>query len=204
MEISPILLFWLLISSACLGVVVGMLNDVHRISRILLGVQYSKKNINTLYRRNLPFLKRPLKEIQNTRIQKVVLPIVMAIQDICLFLFSAIGIVVLNYYYNDGQFRYYTVLVVLFGFLIYYFTLGKLLILISEYLVFVLRSTFVVLCWLFCRPFYLLVGFFWKKSKNIYAKVEKTIAKKQKMVYNIDKNKQVFKNAAVGFLMGWK
>ena len=200
MEISPILLLWLLVASVVFGILVGILNDVYRITRIFLGVKYAKGSVSRLYENDLPFLKRPLRELRNGKAQKFFLPFVILLQDVFLFSFAAVGIVVLNYYFNDGQFRCYTVVAVFSGFLFYYFTLGKLLIFVSEYLVYFLRSTFVVFGWLLCRPICLFVGFFWKKSKNIYAKVKKTIAKKQKMVYNIDKYKSVFQEAKHGFL----
>ena len=132
--------------------------------------------------------------------KSVALSAFIGIQDVFLFCFAAIGTVLLNYYYNDGQIRYYTIPAVLLGFLIYYFSIGKLTVLIFEYVWFSLRSLVLIGIYLLSRPILLFVGFFWKKSKKIYANVKKTIAKKQKMVYNIDKFKMVKKDAANGFL----
>lgn len=200
MEISPILLFWLLVYSVCFGGVVGAVNDLHRFSRVILGVRYTSKSTEKLYQKNLPIVKRPLKPLRQGKGKSVALSVFMGIQDVFMFCFAAVGIVLLNYYYNDGQLRYYTIPAVFLGFLLYYFSIGKLTVFIFEYLWFGFRAFLYITLYLLSRPFLLFVGFFWKKSKKIYANVKKTIAKKQKMVYNIDKSRMVKKDAANGFL----
>ncbi len=200
MEISPILLFWLFIYSVCFGGLVGVLNDLHRFSRVILGVRYTGKNMESLYKKKIPIVKRTLKPLRQEKGKSIALSVVIGIQDILLFSFAGVGTVLLNYYYNDGQIRYYTIPAVFLGFLLYYFSIGKLTILIFESLWFVLRAFFAITLYLISRPVLLFVGFFWKKSKKIYANVKKTIAKKQKIVYNIDKYKMVIKEAENGFL----
>ena len=106
----------------------------------------------------------------------------------------------LNYCFNDGQLRIYTIFATLFGFLFYYFTVGRVTPLLFEGVLFFIRSFLAIAFWILSRPVVLLVGFLVIKIKNIYAKLEKTIAKKQKMVYNIDKFKRSLQDASHGFL----
>jgi hypothetical protein len=152
MEISPIRLFYLLLSSFFLGVGVGAVYDVHRIVRIFFGVQYSKKRPSELLLRPLPMVGRPLGEIRQRKWKNCFLSVLIFLQDVFFFCLAGVGIVILNYAYNDGQFRFYTVVALLFGFLSYYFTIGKLVIYLSEWIVFFLRAAFSILFFLLFAP----------------------------------------------------
>lgn len=202
MEISPYFLSLLLIHSLILGAVVGLVNDVHRLTRIFFGVCYSKKRFRRLYEVHLPLLNRSIGEIGTGKGRRFLLPILIFFQDVLLCGFAAVGVAVLNYYFNYGQFRAYTVIAMLVGFAVYYFTVGKLMMLFSEGVICLLRMTTAMLWFLLTRPFVLFgrgIGFFWKK---IYGKIREGIEKHRKKVYNIHIRKQVMKEATVGFLPG--
>ena len=200
MEISPIRLLYLLLSSFFLGVGVGAVYDVHRIVRIFFGVQYSKKRPSELLLRPLPMVGRPLGEIRQRKWKNCFLSVLIFLQDVFFFCLAGVGIVILNYAYNDGQFRFYTVVALLLGFLSYYFTIGKLVIYLSEWIVFFLRAAFSILFFLLLQPvikLFTLVSFIMKK---IISNLQKSIAKKRKKVYNINKEKDCLCAAKQGFL----
>ena len=200
MEISPILLFYLLVSSLFLGVGVGFLYDVHRIVRIFFGVRYSKQRPTALLSRQLPFLGRSLGEIRQGKLKSKVLFILIFFQDVFLLAIAGGGVVILNYAFNDGQFRFYTVVALGLGFFIYYFTAGKLVIYLSEWIVFFLRATFSIFFFLLLRPFVIILTFLFYVLKKILANLEKSIAKHRKKVYNKRKTRDCFNAAERGFL----
>lgn len=200
MEISPIRLFFLLISSFFLGLGVGVLYDIHRMLRVLLGVRYTKNRPTKFFLQPLPIVKRPLREIRCGKVKNTFLTIVIFCQDVFLCCASAVGIVILNYAFNDGRFRFYTVVALLIGFLLYYFTLGKLVIFLSEWIVFFLRAAFAIFFYLLSRPVVIFFNFLGKNVKKMRSNIQKTIANQRKKVYNINKVKNCFGAAEHGFL----
>ena len=123
MEISPLTLSLLLLYSLLYGICVGIFNDINRIVRVFFGVRYTNISFQRLY----TFLKIQNKEDSNTeknikreKIKNIYLNILIFIQDILFFLFVASGIVLLNYYFNDGRFRIFTVLAMAFSAIVYY------------------------------------------------------------------------------------
>ena len=105
MEISPLSLSLLLMFSFLYGICIGIVNDINRIVRVFFGVRYTKINFNKLYE----FYKIAKKENSDNSISSkatnIYLNILIFIQDIFLTLFAASGIILLNYYFNDGRFR---------------------------------------------------------------------------------------------------
>ena len=200
MEISPIRLLWLLIFSALFGMAVGGLMDLHRLIRVCFGVRYSEKTFEKLYAKPLPILRRPLGAYKQTRLRQIVLSVLIFVQDVALFAVAAVGTVLLNYYFNQGRFRIYTVLAILLGFLLYYFTVGKLVMLCSEGIVFLVRAVLTVIFVLMSRPIVIFVEFFRKNAKKLNENIRNTIAKKRKRVYNKRKEASVLQEAEHGFL----
>ena len=200
MEISPIRLFFLLISSFFLGIGAGALYDLHRIVRVLFGVRYTKNRPTKLFLQPLPIIKRPLGEIHCGKVKNTLLSILIFVQDLFLCCVSALGIVILNYTFNDGRFRFYTVIALLLGFLVYYFTLGKVVIFLSEWIVFVFRSFFLIFFFLLSRPFVIFLRFLGKNLKKLRLNLQKSIANQRKKVYNINKVKSCLNAAEHGFL----
>ncbi|MBO5939465.1 MAG: hypothetical protein J6Q82_08250 [Clostridia bacterium] len=200
MGISPIRLFYLLLSSFFLGIGLGILYDVHRIIRVLFGVQYSKKALPERLLRPIPIIGRPLGKIRQGRVKNISLTVLVFLQDVFLMTVAGAGIVILNYAWNDGRFRIYTVVALFAGFLIYYFTLGKLVIYLSECIVFLLRATFSIFFFILSYPFVKTLSFLWKIIKRMQFNLQKTIANQRKKVYNIHKEKECFEAADRGFL----
>jgi len=200
MEISPIRLLFLLLSSFGFGIGIGVFYDVHRILRVLFGVQYTKNRPTKYFSKPLPILKRPLGEIKRGKIKTAFLSVLIFMQDLLLCCVSAVGIVILNYAFNDGRFRFYTILALFGGFFLYYFTVGKLMMFLSEWIVFFLRSVFSIFFFLLSRPWVILWRFLGKIVKKSRANLQKTIANQRKKVYNIHKVNDCFRAADRGFL----
>ena len=201
MGISPIRLFYLLLSSFFLGIGMGALYDVHRIVRVLLGVRYSKSQFSEqLFLQPLPILGRPLGEIRQGKIKKVFLSVLIFLQDVAWFMIAGFGVVILNYAWNDGRFRFYTVISLFVGFFLYFFTVGKLVIRLSEWIVYVLRAVVSIVFFLCSRPFVKAFEVLKKIMKKIIQNLRKSIANRRKKVYNINKKEEYVRAADRGFL----
>ena len=168
MEISPWLLARMLFSSFVFGLACGALYDVFRVLRILCGVRYSKKDHCRLYSLKLPFLKRPVRLFKSDKKAKALQAVVIFIGDFATVVFAGIGIVLLNYSYNNGSFRFLTVLGAFLGFLFYQFSFGKLFLKIAEPITFMIKYiflSFLVILYYPLTKFALFVG---KNIKKIF------------------------------------
>lgn len=199
MEISPMRIFWMLVYAFAFGALCGIFNDINRLVRVLLGVRYGKERMDRLYSLKIPILGRPLKE-SSGRIKGVFLSAVIFVQDLLLMIFFGCGTVFINYSFNDGRVRIYTPLLVIFGFLGYYFSIGKIVIYFSENIAFALKCIFAVILSIFYRPIRIIALFFVKNIIKISKNLCKSLEKRKKMVYNNNKDKNVIKRASYGFV----
>lgn len=194
------MLFCLLLASVLFGGAVGILHDGHRLIRILLGMRYGGRHFERLYATSLPLVHRTLEMGKMQRWKRRILPVVLFFQDIALFCFAGAGTVLLNFYYNNGRFRLYTLVGLLVGFLLYSLTVGKAVMFFSEGILFFLRAGLVISGWLISRPFVAFIGFLGKIAKSFQVKLKRTIANQRKKVYNKNKKKIVLQEATYGFL----
>lgn len=199
MEISPFLLALLLGWSFFWGLILGVLNDVNRIIRVFCGVAYSKKHFGKLYEVDLPIVHRPLGKREG-KIHNKALSLLIFFQDIIFFIVTGIGITVLNYEFNEGRFRFYTVLGVFIGFVLYYFTLGKIVMMVSEGIVFFIKAAFLVVFSAILHPFVILGQFFSKKLKKTALFLNITLANIRKKLYNNSRKKNMIEKSSKGFL----
>lgn len=199
MEISPFLLTLLLSWSLAFGVLLGVVNDLNRIIRVFCGVKYSEKRFGRLYELVLPVVHRPLLRKENKFHQKA-LAVLIFFQDIIFFIVASIGIILLNYEFNEGRFRFFVVIAVSIGFLLYYFTLGKVVMTVSEGIVFLIKATFLVVFSIMFRPFVVLGTFLINNLKKITLFSNITIANIQKKLYNKYKKKDMIQRSLNGFL----
>ena len=199
MEVSPIQLLFMVIASFAFGMACGVLNDVNRLVRVLLGVKYLSGKYGRLYKIKLPVVRRSLEEIKDSRAKRFCLPAVIFVQDIFLFVVAGGGVAIINYCFNSGRVRIYTPVAVVFGFLVYYFTVGKLVLYFSEALAFFVRATFTVLFAIICYPIRICVVFLLKIAKKILGCINKTLAKRRILMYNKNRKKSVLKEADLGF-----
>ncbi len=195
MEISPLDILRLLFYAFVFGCACGVINDINRLIRAGVGEDNSKKNKSKLYNKKIPLLGRALKmpDTNNKIIQAILLMITSAL-DLTLFFVAGAGCAILNFYFNSGRVRIYSVIAILFGFLIYYFTIGKITVRIFKPLIFIIRATFAVLFKLVFTPFYVFGRFLIKNVKKLYQNINKTLAKRVSRVYNNIKKRESLNN----------
>ncbi|MBQ2384814.1 MAG: hypothetical protein II292_01255, partial [Clostridia bacterium] len=68
--------------------------------------------------------------------------LVINLGDLLCVLVAAIGLILINYGYNSGRFRFFTVAALIAGFFIYRFSVGRLIILITEPVAFICKYVF--------------------------------------------------------------
>lgn len=202
MEISPYMLMLLLIYSFVFGMSAGVFNDINRITRAMMGVKYSGKAFERLYRIELPFVGRLSSSGKEKRLKRTVESAVIFLQDILLFAYLGCGTVILNYYLNRGQLRLYTIAAMAVGFAIYYFTLGRLVIFLSEGIIFFIRAALKISFYVASRPAVWLWHGMRKICLSICKKIYSTIAKKRIMRYNKSKREELLTLSARGFRNG--
>ena len=150
----------------------------------------------------IPLVGRRLGEIGAGRVKRTLLPMMIFLQDVILFVFSAVGISILLYYFNYGRFRLFSVFATLLGFVAYYFTAGKLVMLFSEGIICLLRMTGMLFFYLATRPFIFLWRWIRAVTLKFLGKIREAIAKRRKRLYNIRMISRLMKEAEFGFLTG--
>lgn len=113
MEISQALYGFIFIYSIIIGVILGVVYDVFRIQRITM-------------------------ESDNKYIT-VIRDIIIFVEDIIFAVISAVFIVVMIFHVNDGQIRWFVLFGTGVGFIIYYNTIGRIVILCSEKIIAFIR-----------------------------------------------------------------
>ncbi len=194
------MLLLLLIYSFLFGMSAGVFNDVNRIVRAFFGVRYSGRSFERLYEMKLPFVGSLGVKSEAKKIRKGLLSVLIFFQDILLFAFLGCGTVILNYYLNRGQFRLYTIAAVAAGFALYYFTLGKLVIFLSEGIIFFVKASIRIIFYVISRPFALAARLFVRIFEAIRKKIASALAKKQMIRYNKRKQAEILESSRRGFL----
>ena len=195
MEISPLTLSLLLWFSFLFGICVGIVNDINRIVRVFFGVRYTKIKFDKLY----VFLK--IKQEEKVKPKKnIYLNILIFIQDIFLCLFASAGIILLNYYFNDGRFRLFTILAMLFSSTLYYLTVGKLVMLISEPIMLLIKTAVTFICRIVFLPIRLVCKWVYIMIKNTFYKTKKHIAKMMNIRYNKREEERLCNLSKHGFI----
>lgn len=200
MEISPYMLTLLLIYSFLFGMSAGAFNDISRIVRAFLGVRYSGKRFDKLYAVKLPLVGRLEADREQKLRKRRALSVLIFFQDILLFIYLGCGTVILNYYLNRGQLRLYTVAAVAAGFALYYFTLGKIVMLLSEGIIFFIRAISLILFYIISRPFILIFGAVLRILRSVLKKLRSALEKKRAIRYNKEKQAEIVGLSYRGFL----
>lgn len=215
MEVSPLLLSELLLFSLLWGCAVGVINDASRIIRVFFGVRYTERRFERICSLAQIHVRggadsekcrdpedgktdegRSEKRLKRT---SRALGVLIFFQDIFLMLTAAVGLVILNFYLNDGDFRFYTVVCLICGFVFYYFTVGKLVMLISEPITLILKAIFCVMIRLLLAPVRMIGRVFMKIFSAICKRIRLTIAKRREMRYNIRKSRLFTELSRTGF-----
>lgn len=194
MEISPFNIIKLVLTSLALGGVMGSINDIQKLIRALVFYENANETLSS---------KIELDQENEAPLRKRKAWILYAftfIQDILFFALMGIGIVIINYYFNNGRFRIYAPVSAFIGFLIYYLTVGRIWDKIHNSIAGAFRRLILMILAIIFKPITIVCLFFGIIVKKFCKKVYKTIAKRQKKVYNKNKVKQVVKNASLGFV----
>ena len=141
MDISQAALARLYLYALLLGIGLGILYDLLRITRVFLGAHYSRRAARRLQELHLPLLRPRLK-----RRESRALGIVVFLEDLLFCLFAAVAMILLFYEANRGKIRFPALICVGAGFLLYRSTLGRLVMLSSEVIVFALDTAFRYVC----------------------------------------------------------
>ncbi|MBQ8416938.1 MAG: spore cortex biosynthesis protein YabQ [Clostridia bacterium] len=157
-----------------LGLFLGAVYDALRITRIFLGASYSPRLKEKLQAVTLPFLKKRVRRIKR---QGVFFWIFVFIGDLLFSLLGGVLLILLFYQFNSGKIRFPAFFCTGVGFFLYRKTLGRLVMLLSEAIAFVLESAVRYLCFFAALPFRALFGVIWRFA---VAKHKKAKAKKQR------------------------
>ena len=184
MEISPIILAKMLLVAFLFGIQSGVAFDVGRALRALFLGEVRGRKLKKIYGAKIRFSGRIIGENskKSTRIFK---NITIFLCDFLWAIGSFFGLVMINYAYNDGGIRIFTVLGAVVGFLTYYFTLSKLVIFMLGLACFLIRFSFFVIFDTIRMPFLKIYNILVKNLKKTYKNIRFRIEKKRKMVYNV-------------------
>ena len=134
--------FTVLLYACVLGVFLGVLYDVFRIMRVMMGVKYAGIVKKTTDRIKLPKIESFVRRTGEGKISVKMREIGIAAGDVAFFFLAGIAMCIFIYWSNNGKFRFFALAGAAAGFSLYYFTLGKLIIMLSEYICFFLRAAF--------------------------------------------------------------
>ena len=137
MRIFPIEMFrWTVYALLC-GVAMGILYDVLRLSRVMLGYRYISSRSAII---NNGFTQRFRNKNSIDISQKALFRVILFFEDVFFVCIYAILFELLLFYGNSGEFRIVFLIAILLGFFVYYFSLGRITILFFEVWVIYLRS----------------------------------------------------------------
>lgn len=197
MEISSLKLAELLIFSFVFGLCLGFFNDFNRIIRVFFGARYSSKDYSKLY----DFFKIKNKTYnETTKFTTFLFKIIIIIQDVLFSLSVGCGTVLLIYCYNDGRFRLFTPLAIILGFFLYYFSVGKLVMLVSEPIAVFIKELLERILHLTFIPIKSVSKATLKVISKLYYLIKKHLAKRMNIRYNIKEVKRLAFLSKIGFI----
>ena len=198
MQVQPIELFRLLMSSFMVGVALGVLHDVLRIGRVLIGMNHytSAATVPVFCPK---FCKRREKK-SRTRFVTILLNILLGVQDILFCLTMGAAVAVLLFYHNNGEFRGFVIIAILAGLAVYLMTVGKLVINASEYVVFAVKTAILYIVYYMTWPFIALFRLLLNQARRIVARIQSRREKKQIARYHAKHIQLLTELAATGFL----
>lgn len=196
MEISPLRMALLLFYSVIFGGIAGAFYDVTVLLRVFLGEERDGIAAERIRNLKLPILKHPV----SLKKQKLLVKLAVFVGDLLCILLISIGIVALNYGYNSGEFRMFTVFGTVGGFFAYRCTIGRLMIAVAEPLVLLIKYLFLSFFIIFGYPFFKIWQFTVKKLRKILFLYSFTLEKKRRKVYNVKEKVCLLKMADFGFL----
>lgn len=147
MEISQIDLFLLFLYSVATGAVLGVIYDAIRVTRAL----FLSENERYL-KIELPIIKKAAYPKSAKKLSRVAADIFIAAGDFVFMLTAAVAIILVAYVRNMGRMRWLIPTGVAVGFVLYYYTIGKLILKISGFLAFLIRAGLVYIATFVAMP----------------------------------------------------
>lgn len=184
MEIFPFILAKMLFVAFLFGIQAGIVFDVGRALRGLLFGEVKGEKIKKIYSAKLPISKREILENASKK-HRVFKLVFIFFCDLFWIIYSFWGLVKINYSYNEGGIRFFTILSLLVGFSVYYFSISHLVIFIFDLLCFAVRYLFLAVFDTVSLPFLKLYNKLVKKIKKRCENIRLRIEKKKKKVYNV-------------------
>lgn len=201
MEIYPHLLWRLLLYSFFSGMLLGAVYDTLRLSRVLLGVCHYIDVAPVNYVPS-PF---PRRDVPPRKRSKVLREALLVLEDLAFCLVAGALVMILLFYGNDGGFRGFVLLGLLAGFLVYYATLGALVVRASEFLIFWLKVAVLYAVYYITRPFVIAARFLWKSTKKVCEKAAHKLRARRIRRYDAGKRKELLELSEKGFVgLNWK
>ena len=178
MEISQFSFVLLAVYSVFFGVMLGVVYDIIRVQRIILGAEFGSGEKSKMNYRNikLPIINKKAYSQRWWKISKSFLSVYIGLGDVIFVTLCSVAVVLVAYAYNSGRVRAVIFLGLLVGFLVYYFTIGKLVVKLAGLVGFVLRSVLIYLYEIVAFPIKLFLRFIKKrevKEREKYDKREK-------------------------------
>jgi len=183
MEISLAHQFTVAVSSVILGLISGLIYDIVRIARCILGIRYEKA---------LPSGLRSGKGVN-----KIYESVIIGFTDVAYFIIVSVIVSVFVYFINSGRIRWYIYFFAVIGFIIYYFTVGRIVISLSSIIAYGIRRVFCI--FLVClyepfKPIIKLPRLLISKSQSLYkskkkAMMDKALKKNRRVVMEYGKTK---------------
>ena len=151
MGISPDRQFTAFLYAVLAGVICGFMYDCIRISRVLIGISQYTRMGKRLYERKLPLIGtvQPVSALEKHRLVRLIL---LSVGDLIFAVGAGAAFSVFLYHAASGLFRWFYLLGCGIGYLLYYQTAGRLVMLSSEALVFCLKAILRYMCWLLLAP----------------------------------------------------
>lgn len=190
MNVSQADLGWLYLCSLLAGVILGAFYDVLRITRVFLGVHYSRRTARALRGVSLPLLKA-----QKDRGENKMLGIVVFVEDFFFCLFAAVALILLFYEMTNGKFRIFAILICMMGFLLYRGTLGRLVMLCSEVIAFVIETAVRYLAFFILFPLRFCKQKITQRSKQVTTYFKKKQQKRERVRYTAYERARIAENA---------
>ena len=187
MEISPSILAKMLIVAFLFGIQSGIVFDAGRALRAVIFGDVKSERIRKLYNAKLPFSKREFISFGKSvkKVPRFFYNSFIFLCDFVWIVYSFFGLMKINYAYNDGGLRGFTVLGLIAGYAVYYFTVSRFVFFVLEFLSFAVRYTFFTIFDAVSLPFFNIYNKLVKKIKKRCENIRFRIEKKRKKVYNV-------------------
>lgn len=207
MYVSMSQLSLMLLYSIFLGIFLGVSYEIIRLFRITAGIKYKSSEDKRYDYSSLAIVGKYFKNRKQKNKKASKGRVYIAIGDILFWLFSAICVSIFIYYYNDGIFRSFVIFGCIVGFLLYYFTVGKVILFISQEIVFYVKIILIYIGFFIFYPIFYLFRKIFCVFRIIIRKIILIIKKLYAIIclyiYSLEVEKTILASSKYGFLQNY-